>query len=209
MMLTQLHKRILEISYKKKLSHIGSNISAVDIIDEIYSQKKDDEIFLLGAGHYALSLYIILEKYYGYNAEELFDIHGVHCNQDLNRKIYISSGSLGLVEPIACGFALADRSKKVYLLSSDGGSFEENFLGALRFKRDHCLNNLIWHVNINGYSAYDKVNFYNLGKDIHYFCKDVICHLTDFKNIPFLKEIDAHYKVLDEKDWEWIQNNTN
>ena len=41
--MNQLEKRILEISYKHKLSHLSSNLSSVNIIDEIYSIKKENE----------------------------------------------------------------------------------------------------------------------------------------------------------------------
>ena len=59
----ELKKRILEISYKKKLSHLGSCLTAVDIIDEIFKIKKPDEKFVLSSGHAALALYVVLEKY--------------------------------------------------------------------------------------------------------------------------------------------------
>ena len=58
-----LKKRILEIAYKNKLSHLGSYLSSVEIIDEIYSKKKSEDIFILSSGHAALALYVILEKY--------------------------------------------------------------------------------------------------------------------------------------------------
>ena len=38
-----LKRRIIEISYKNKLSHLGSCLTAVDIIKEIYDVKKPDE----------------------------------------------------------------------------------------------------------------------------------------------------------------------
>ena len=38
--MVDLKKRILEIAYKNKLSHLGSYLSSVDIIDKIYSMKK-------------------------------------------------------------------------------------------------------------------------------------------------------------------------
>ena len=57
--------RILAISYKNTLSHLGSYFSSVDIIDQIYSQKEEDDIFILSAGHCATALYVVIEKYYG------------------------------------------------------------------------------------------------------------------------------------------------
>ena len=45
-MVNKLKKRILDIAYKNKLSHLGSYLSAVDIIDKIYSKKHKDDIFI-------------------------------------------------------------------------------------------------------------------------------------------------------------------
>ena len=77
-----LKKRILEIAYKHKLSHLGSYLSAVGIINEIYKFKKPEDIFILSSGHAALALYVVLEKYEGKNAEELFLKHGGHPHRD-------------------------------------------------------------------------------------------------------------------------------
>ena len=38
-MVNKLHDRIFEIAYKKRISHLSSYISAVDIIDDIYLAK--------------------------------------------------------------------------------------------------------------------------------------------------------------------------
>ena len=64
-----LKKRILEIAYKNKLSHLGSYLSSVGIIDEIYKTKNHDDIFILSSGHASLALYVTLEKYEDKNAE--------------------------------------------------------------------------------------------------------------------------------------------
>ena len=58
--MNQLEKRILEISYKHKLSHLSSNLSSVNIIDEIYSIKKENERFILSNGHAGLAIYKFL-----------------------------------------------------------------------------------------------------------------------------------------------------
>ena len=76
--MVDLKKRILEIAYKHKLSHLGSYLSAVDIIEEIYKKKNKEDIFILSSGHAALALYVVIEKYEGKNAEELFIKHGGH-----------------------------------------------------------------------------------------------------------------------------------
>ena len=91
-----LSKKILEIAYKHKLSHLGSYFSSVDIIDYIYEEKGDEDIFILSSGHCALALYVVLEKYHGLDAEKLFKKHGGHphlCEED---HIYCSTGGLPL-----------------------------------------------------------------------------------------------------------------
>ena len=66
-----LHDRIIEISKKHNLSHLGSCLTSVDIIDEIYSVKKPDEKFILSCGHAGLALYVVLEKYRNYDTERI------------------------------------------------------------------------------------------------------------------------------------------
>ena len=47
----ELQKRIVDITYQEKLSHLSSTLSALPIIEEIYNIKKDDEVFILSNGH--------------------------------------------------------------------------------------------------------------------------------------------------------------
>lgn len=197
-----LKKRILEISYKHKTSHIGSCISCVDIIDKIYSKKKKDEIFCLGNSHAFLALAVILEKYENKDAEELFVRHGTHANRCLNDGIYISGGSLGIVESIALGLAISDINKNVYLLSSDGGAMEGIFWEVLRIKADNNINNLIWYINANGFGAYDKINIDDLSRRIYSFCSNIKIIETNFGGYSFLNGIDAHYKILKEENFK-------
>ena len=47
-----LHKRLLDVCYKKQLHHLGSYFSSLDLIDDIYSKMNfDEDIFILSAGH--------------------------------------------------------------------------------------------------------------------------------------------------------------
>ena len=45
--INNLTKRVLEISYKNKLSHLGSCLTALPIIDAIYSMKGEEDRFVL------------------------------------------------------------------------------------------------------------------------------------------------------------------
>ena len=171
--MVDLKQRILEIAYKHKLSHLGSYLSAVDIIDEIYKEKKPEDIFILSSGHAALALYVVLEKYEDKDAEELFLKHGGHPHRDEENGIYCSTGSLGLGITIAVGRALANKTqdKKVY-------------------------------VNVNGYAAYDKVDERYLVDRLEAFLPSIHIRYTSVNQYPFLRGLNAHYHIMSEQDYE-------
>src|SRR6266498_2327336 len=116
----KLRKRILEISHDLHFSHLGSCLSAVDLIDAIYSIKKSKDKFILSNGHAAVAWYVVLEKY-GYIKDKQF-YKKLHIHPDRNPKvdIHVSTGSLGQGLPIALGMALSDRKTTIYCMLSDG-----------------------------------------------------------------------------------------
>lgn len=195
-------KRLLEISYKHRLSHLGSCLSCIKIIENIYNVKKEEDIFILSNGHAGLALYVVLENKYGINAEDLLIKHGIHpCYDEIN-KIYCSTGSLGIGVAIAGGIALADRSRTVYCLISDGECAEGILWETLAFKTRERLDNLKIHVNMNGWSAYSKIDCNDLTKKLECFCPAIIIHNTSSDVLPFLNGMDAHYYVMTEEDYE-------
>jgi transketolase len=199
-----LKKRILDIAYKYKLSHLGSYLSSVGIIDEIYQKKNPEDIFILSSGHAALALYTVLEKYEGKDAEFLFNKHGGHPHRDENNGIYCSTGSLGLGITIAVGRALANPKRKVYVLLSDGECAEGSVWEALRFIYDQNIQNIEIYVNINGYAAYDKINIEYLSKRLNSFLPNINIRYTSVNQYSFLKGINAHYHVMSEEDYKSI-----
>jgi len=197
-----LKKRILEIAYKHKLGHLGSYLSAVPIIDEIYRNKSSEDIFILSSGHAALALYVVLEKYEGKNAEELFIKHGGHPHRDEKNGIYCSTGSLGLGITVAVGRALANKNRKVYVLISDGESAEGSVWEALRFIKESNLPNIEIYVNVNGYAAYDKVDVKYLVDRLKVFLPTINIRYTSVNQYPFLRGLNAHYHIMSEKDYK-------
>ena len=109
-------KRLIDITYQEKLSHLSSCLSSLPIIQEIYSLKNDDDVFILSNGHAGLALYCVLEEKYGINPIELLHKHGIHPGKDIENKLYCSTGSLGSGLPIAVGHALSNRTKNVWCL---------------------------------------------------------------------------------------------
>ena len=197
----KLKERILTISYKKGLSHIGSCITALPIIDEIFQIKKPDEKFVLSSGHAGLALYVILEKHKGLNAEKIFDHHGVHPDRCVDCGIDCSSGSLGHGLGVSVGMALADRSKNVYCLISDGECAEGSIWEALRIRRENNLDNIKIYLNFNRWGAYCSVPFPPTDIDPKNY--GVIVKETNTNGWPsYLQGQMAHYKVLNEEEYK-------
>lgn len=207
-MIPPLQRRILDISYRRHLSHIGSCISCVSLIDDIYSRKAPDEPFCMGNAHAGLALYVVLEKWFGFDAEAILDKHGIHATRDPFFHIDVSGGSLGQVETVAVGMALADRTRKVYLLSSDGSMQEGASWEALWVKAEQGLTNLEWTVNANGFAAYRTMDTDKLEFAIHAVDPSVRVARTDFAGIPFLRGVGAHYYVMKPENWAWVEANS-
>lgn len=198
----KLSNRLLDLCFQNKLHHLGSYFSALQIIDDIYSEMSENDIFILSNGHAVAALYVVLEKYYGFDAQKLLDKYGDHPKLDEEHKIYCSTGSLGMGLLVAVGRAYADRSKNVYCLISDGEAAEGCIWEALKFAYEKKLDNLKIYVNANGYCAYDAVDLQYLKERIFAFHKNVNFIETTVEHYDFLKGIDAHYYCMNNDDYE-------
>jgi len=198
----QILKRILDISFSHNLSHLSSCITTLPILEEIYSLKKHDEVFILSNGHAGLALYCLIEHKYGINAESLLIKHGIHPNKDIDNHIYCSTGSLGSGLPIAVGHALANKDKNVYCLISDGESAEGSIWESLRFIQDNQIDNLNVYVNINGSSAIDFLDKEYLKNRLTSFLPKINIRETSVSEFDFLNGIIGHYYVMKNTDYE-------
>jgi transketolase len=193
----KLNKRILEISVKHNLSHLGSCFTALPIIYKIYNKKKPEDKFVLSSGHAGLALYVVLEHFYNVNAEYLLETYGIHPERDLDQFVEVSTGSLGLGITIAAGIALANRNINVYCLISDGECAEGSIWEALRFINDENLSNIEVHANVNGWAAYKQVDVKKLTNRLKSFLPNINIHYTDVNEvIKFETPLAAHYTVI-------------
>lgn len=222
----QTRLRILELSYHSNFSHIGSCLSAVDLIDAVYKTKKAQEKFILSNGHAGVALYAILEKNKLIKNKQIAVNLHIHPDRNLDLGIYVSSGSLGQGLPIALGIALADKKKNVYCMISDGECAEGSVWETLRLVSEKKINNLRIILNANGWGAYDPINTNLLTKRLKGFGMDVIklnghnikiiCKAlamratkkpivifaqTSVEQFPFLKGQDAHYHHMTKQDY--------
>lgn len=202
--LNKWEHRILEISYKHKLSHISSCLTAFRLIDNIYKVKKENEPFILDNGHAGLALYVVLEKWYFKDAEHLLEKHGIHPNRDMENNIWCSTGSLGQGLPIAVGMAIANRDRNVYVLTSDGALAEGSNWEALRIAGELRLENLRITVNGNGHSAYQNVDVNLLDTRMQMFYPSLVLQPNLLEQPDFIQGVAGHYHVMSEKDYEEI-----
>jgi len=200
--MVELKKRIVEIAYKYKLSHLGSYFSALEIIDSIYQKMNKDDIFILSSGHAALALYVCLEKYRGQDAEALFIKHGGHPHWDEEAGIHCSTGSLGMGITIALGRAVANPNRKAYVLVSDGECAEGSVWESLKTIVEQNIQNIEIHVNINGYAAYREVDTTYLTNRLKTFYPEINIHYTTVEHFSFLKGLNAHYHIMKENDYQ-------
>lgn len=203
-MLNELQKRIIDISYKKKLSHIGSCLVALPAIENCYKAMEDGDKFVLSNGHAFLALAVVLEKYKGLDAEKLIDEHGTHPNRNLDEGIFVSTGSLGQGLPIAIGMAIANKDKNIYVVTSDGEMNEGSMWEALRIAGDMRLENLRVTVVANGYSAMGKVNVDLLDERLQYFYPTLVMRSNLFEFPEWLQGLEAHYHVMSDEDYQEI-----
>ena len=200
----QIEQRIIDITYQEGLSHLSSCLSAWPIIHEIYEQKKDDEVFILSNGHAGLALYCELEARYGIDPVGLLHKHGIHPGKDLENRIWCSTGSLGSGLPIAVGHALADRSKPVYCMISDGEAAEGSIWESLRFIHTAGLRNLRVYANINGMGAYDYIDVNYLVQRLQAFLPEINIRISEPLQLPFAQGLLTHYKVMSAEEYASI-----
>lgn len=220
--------KIIDITHASNATHLGSSLSAVDVIEAIYQVKKLDEKFILSAGHSAPALYAVLESHGFLKNPNLHKLE-YHPKRDQSLGIDLSTGSLGQGLSIAVGIALANRNKKVYCLISDGECMEGSICEAVRVMAENNLVNLIVIVNANGYAAYRKADINQLIKMFKGFgvqirlvdghnlknLKRVLClknvkpmiivAKTKINQLPFLHGLSAHYYKMTEIDYKYAK----
>jgi transketolase len=160
---SEIRKTILNITHKKKASHIASNLSIVDILVVLYKnfvKKSNKNQFILSKGHACLSLYCVLNyfKYFSKKKLNQFGDNNSIMMCHVSHKVpgvNISTGSLGHGLPIATGKAYVNKTNKIFILMSDGelneGSNWESFL----FISHHRILNMKIIIDYNKIQSLD------------------------------------------------------
>ncbi|MBZ9624564.1 transketolase [Clostridium sp. FP2] len=173
----EIRKKVVEMAYNAKSSHVGSALSIVDIlvvlyykqinIDPIYPQKEDRDIFILSKGHACSALYATL-AYRGFFSIDLLDTYQKSGYQMYGHPkrlgipgVEVSTGSLGHGLSIGCGIALSnmndEKPNKTIVLLGDGECNEGSIWEATMFASSNKLNNLIAIIDSNKLQGFGKV----------------------------------------------------
>lgn len=157
MSLTLLQRRCVDVAYRKRLTHVSCALDAVGPLAGVYEAKAERDLVVMGNAHAALAQWVVLESLGLADADEMVDKHGTHATRDPAHGVHVSGGSLGQAETVAVGLAMADRSRKVWLLTSDGACMEGAVWESFRLA-SHCAPNLRVGVVFNGRGAYGRID---------------------------------------------------
>ena len=155
-------RKVLEICYAKKAGHLGSSLSCLDILVDLYFRRmKPEDRCLLSKGHAAAALYVVLARSGRIPAESLssFFVDGTSlgCHPPWSGQfdeIPFGTGSLGHGLSLAAGLALSQRfsgkKSEIYCVLSDGDCNEGSTWEAALFASQHRLSELTVVIDQNG-----------------------------------------------------------
>lgn len=196
--LSELQQRVLDISKDLGLSHIGSNISVLPILIDIYSTKKPEDKVILDNAHAHLAHLIIRDEWVGDGAtsnasiKDMIKDFGIHCDKKANCDA--SGGSLGHGLGISIGLAIANPKLTVHCIVSDGSMQEGSNWEALRLIKHLNIKNIKIYANLNGYTAVAKIDRDELVARMRAFLPDINVYYTD--NGKQFTGLKGHYEKI-------------
>lgn len=199
----EIKKSILENSLKAGACHIGSALSCVDILIDLYDNiLTERDVFIFSKASGVSALYCILaEKGYFPKEKIAYYLKNYPLPSTEVPGVVHSFGSLGHGLSVATGMAYADRSRRVFVLMSDGECQEGTTWEAALFARQYKLGNLFVIIDANEYQALGKTDDILNLETAFEFLKKTLPHCDVVKtkkggDIDFLQGVEGHYKNL-------------
>lgn len=164
-------KTCLEVCRKCGGGHLGSSLSAVEILTYLYMKKlrvtpenasdASRDKFVLSKGHAGLALCSLFAVLKYIDKSELQEFNGfdapvsIHLDERKQPLVDVSTGSLGHGEGVALGMALGHRIKgfdgKIYALLGDGELNEGSTMEAFAAVNAFNAKNLVTIIDYNGF----------------------------------------------------------
>ena len=197
----EIRQEILTASFKAHACHIGSALSCVELLQDIFSKMKKGDRFLFSKASGACAFYVML----GYSGKKLVEyLKKYPLSSKEVPGVLHSVGSLGHGLPVAVGLALSNRKSDVYVLMGDSELQCGTTWECLLFIRQHGLNNLKIYVDYNGLQACDRID--NILKIPKYFLIKNGFNLiatTKGKGVDFIQnKVGWHYWNLTPELYE-------
>lgn len=195
----EIRRSILENSYLAHACHLGSALSCVDImVDLFYNRLKDDDIFLFSKASGVATYYTILADKGLFPKEKIAEyLHNYPLPSKEVPGVIFSCGSLGHGLPVAVGIAYAKPDKQVYVLISDGECQEGTFWESALFARQHKLENL--HVIVD----YNKIQAMGNTKDILDLDDGLFLMRNIFPNLEVVETVKGKGVDFMENSAKW------
>ncbi len=216
-----IRKTILKMITNSKSSHIWSALSSVDILNVIYSKffKQNDKL-ILSKWHAWSALYATLSEYWYIDKDFLCDNYCQNWSKFWGHITYwsmewvdVSAWSLWHWLSIWCWFTLADKSRKVFVITWDWELNEWSNWEAVMFAYHNKLSNLVWIIDKNNQQSFwntqdtIKINdLNNILKSFWWFVQDVDWHnFNDLENaFNNLSKDLPNVIIANTIKWKWI-----
>jgi transketolase len=202
----KVRRTILTASFEANACHIGSALSCVEILVDLYFRRmKPNDIFIFSKASGVSALYAVLaEKGIIPRNKVAYYLKKYPLADSHVKGIEFSVGSLGHGLPISIGMALADKGRNVYCLISDAEVQEGTFWESILFARHHLLENLYIIIDKNKFQACGKtkdiLNIDNALEKANEIFPIEIIETTKGQGVDFMcANNDWHYKNLDKK----------
>lgn len=170
MSLTDIKKNILRMAHYSYASHVGSALSAADILYVIYGKaanitpqninSADRDKVILSKGHASTALYSTLAEF-NLLPKEYLDRYYIdggilpgHLDKDSVAGIDASAGSLGHGLSLGLGMALAKPQYKVFVVQGDGETQEGSVWEAATLAAALKVKNLILVIDANNLQGF-------------------------------------------------------
>ena len=210
-----IRKNTLKIANSSSGPHIGTALSCVDILTQLYFKtmnissysELNRDIFIMSKGHGAMALYSTLHEKDLLSKEDLFSYYldggklPAHLDKETSEAIEVSSGSLGHGLPQALGFANSKKLKgldsKVYVLMGDGETQEGSVWEAAMLAPKMNLDNLTILIDRNNLQGYGRpselVSYESIDEKFKSFNWDVFrVNGHDFEELNSALEINTN-----------------